>query len=286
MSNFRFSGHETFHCKSFWIKKGFDFITNNRDFKSNEALIELGVGKNMVASISHWIKAIGLEDGDGVSDWSMALFNESGFDPYLEDLGTIWLLHFHLLNTNYSSIYKLGFTEFRKSKIGNEFTLTQFSDFLIRYCLRNNISISQTTLYTDAKVFIKNYLRSIKINIKSIEEDTTTLFTEINLIQELEQVYIDNEPVLKFNYNTKESLPPEILLYAIKMKFPASASISILDIQNEVSELFLCNREGTESKLNQLESLGYLTKKEDAGRYEVQVSPELTPIEILRLHYE
>lgn len=286
MSNFRFSGHETFHCKSFWIKKGFDFITNNRDFKSNDALIELGVGKNMVASISHWVKAIGLEDGDGVSDWSMALFNESGFDPYLEDLGTIWLLHFHLLNTNYSCIYKLGFTEFRKSKIGNEFTLTQFSDFLIRYCLRNNISISQTTLSTDAKVFIKNYLRSTKINIKSIEEDTTTLFSEINLIQELEQVYIDNEPVLKFNYNTKESLPPEVLLYAIKVKFPASASISILDIQNEVSELFLCNREGTESKLNQLESLGYLTKKEDAGRYEVQVSPELTPIEILRLHYE
>lgn len=286
MSNFRFSGHETFHCKSFWIKKGFDFIANNRDFKSNEALIELGVGKNMVASISHWIKSIGLEDGDGVSDWSMALFNESGFDPYLEDLGTIWLLHFHLLNTNYSSIYKLGFTEFRKSKIGNEFTLTQFSDFLIRYCLRNNISISQTTLSTDAKVFIKNYLRSTKINIKSIEEDTTTLFSEINLFQELEQVYIDNEPVLKFNYNTKESLPPEVLLYAIKVKFPASASISILDIQNEVSELFLCNREGTESKLNQLESLGYLTKKEDAGRYEVQVSPELTPIEILRLHYE
>ncbi len=286
MSNFRFSGHETFHCKSFWIKKGFDFITNNRDFKSNDALIELGVGKNMVASISHWVKAIGLEDEDGVSDWSKALLNESGFDPYLEDLGTIWLLHFHLLNTNYSSIYKLGFTEFRKSKIGNEFTLTQFSDFLIRYCLRNNISISQTTLSTDAKVFIKNYLRSTKINIKSIEEDTTTLFTEINLIQELEQVYIDNEPVLKFNYNTKESLPPEILLYAIKVKFPASASISILDIQNEVSELFLCNREGTESKLNQLESLGYLTKKEDAGRYEVQVSPELTPIEILRLHYE
>lgn len=286
MSNYRFSGHETFHCKSFWIKKGFDFIANNRDFKSNEALIELGVGKNMVASISHWIKSIGLEDGDGVSDWSMALFNESGFDPYLEDLGTIWLLHFHLLNTNYSSIYKLGFTEFRKSKIGNEFTLTQFSDFLIRYCLRNNISISQTTLSTDAKVFIKNYLRSTKINIKSIEEDTTTLFTEINLIQELEQVYIDNEPVLKFNYNTKESLPPEILLYAIKVKFPASASISILEIQNEVSELFLCNREGTEIKLNQLESLGYLTKKENAGRYEVQVSPELTPIEILRLHYE
>ena len=212
MSNFRFSGHETFHCKSFWIKKGFDFITNNRDFKSNDALIELGVGKNMVASISHWVKAIGLEDENGVSDWSKALLNESGFDPYLEDLGTIWLLHFHLLNTNYSSIYKLGFTEFRKSKIGNEFTLTQFSDFLIRYCLRNNISISQTTLSTDAKVFIKNYLRSTKINIKSIEEDTTTLFTEINLIQELEQVYIDNEPVLKFNYNTKESLPPEILL--------------------------------------------------------------------------
>ena len=42
---YRFSGHESFPCKSLWLKKGYDFVVAGNDFNSPEAVIGLGVGK-------------------------------------------------------------------------------------------------------------------------------------------------------------------------------------------------------------------------------------------------
>jgi hypothetical protein len=285
MSNYRFSGHETFHCKSFWIKKGYDYIESNLDFKSDRAVIDLGVGKNMVASINFWTHAFDIQNLGSLTEWSKLIFSDSGFDPYIEKIGTVWLLHLHLLQKDYSSINNVTFNNFRKTRIGNEFTEDNLNDFLVRFCLRNGVTVSSNSLKSDVKVFLRNYVNTNTFNSKSIEDDVTTLLTELNLIQEIDGVYQNNEQVLKFNYNEKESLPALILLYAIKSRFPDNSSISILDIQNEVSEIFLCNREGTEAKLNDLQDLGLLIKKEDAGRYEIQIKTELNCFEILKMYY-
>ncbi|MCF8342507.1 MAG: DUF4007 family protein, partial [Chitinophagaceae bacterium] len=34
-----FSGHESFICKHFWLKKGYDFIIENGDFKYETAVM-------------------------------------------------------------------------------------------------------------------------------------------------------------------------------------------------------------------------------------------------------
>ena len=57
VKKYTFSGHESFPCKSLWLKKGYDFVVAGNDFNSPEAVIGLGVGKNMVASIRFWLKA-------------------------------------------------------------------------------------------------------------------------------------------------------------------------------------------------------------------------------------
>ena len=58
---YKFSGHESFPCKSLWLKKGYDFVANKNDFNSPDAVITLGVGKNMVASIRFWLRAFGVQ---------------------------------------------------------------------------------------------------------------------------------------------------------------------------------------------------------------------------------
>jgi hypothetical protein len=285
MSIFKFSGHETFHCKSFWIKKGFDFIDLKNDFKDQEAVVELGVGKNMVSSVNFWMHAFEIQKNDTLSDWAKLVFENNGLDPFLENIGTNWLLHFHLLQNDYASINKIAFNQFRKTRLGNEFTSSQFNDFLLRFCTRNNISVSSKTIDNDVKVFLKNYAKSLKVNFKSLEEDSTTLLTDISLIKEVEGMFQENEQVYRFNYSHCETLPSHIFFYAIKSIFPNYSSISILDIQQEVSELFLCNREGTEEKLNALQEIGLITKKEDAGRYEIQIKSEITRLDILKQFY-
>ena len=95
---YSFSGHESFSCKSLWLKKGFDFVANDIDFNAPEAVVALGVGKNMVASIRYWLKVLGLTEQDKPTQIANYLLDkENGKDRYIESLGTLWLLHFLLL---------------------------------------------------------------------------------------------------------------------------------------------------------------------------------------------
>ena len=48
-----FSGHGTFKCKTHWLKRGYDFICDGGNFNAEDAVIGLGVGKNMVSSIKY-----------------------------------------------------------------------------------------------------------------------------------------------------------------------------------------------------------------------------------------
>lgn len=63
-NKYTFSGHESFPCKSLWLKKGYDFVVGGNDFNSLDAVITLGVGKNMVASIRFWLRAFGVTEND------------------------------------------------------------------------------------------------------------------------------------------------------------------------------------------------------------------------------
>jgi len=80
MSKLRFSGHDTFIVRSYWPKKGYDFIKKGCKFSSEDAVVELGVGKNMVTSIQFWMKALGLlkDDNTTLTNFAKFLFEEQG----------------------------------------------------------------------------------------------------------------------------------------------------------------------------------------------------------------
>src|SRR6266545_1488765 len=107
-TTFTFSGHETFPFRYSWLKKGLDAVTEDSAlFLRDRAMVVLGVGKNMVRSIRHWCLAAGiLETLQGPTHrptghlrptWlGTALLADDGWDPYLEDPATLWLLHWQL----------------------------------------------------------------------------------------------------------------------------------------------------------------------------------------------
>jgi hypothetical protein len=65
-------------------------------------MVELGVGKNMVRSIRFWAQSAGIAVTEGrngrhtLTDFATALLGERGLDPYLEDIRTLWLIHWKL----------------------------------------------------------------------------------------------------------------------------------------------------------------------------------------------
>ena len=78
MNILKFSGHDTFHCRQQWLSKGIKIIENEGFTVFNKpeiAISKLGVGKNMVQSIQHWLKAFGLlNDKHEISELSKKMF--------------------------------------------------------------------------------------------------------------------------------------------------------------------------------------------------------------------
>ena len=100
---YRFSGHESFPCRYAWLPKAVEALQNNPRLFSDmdSAMVSLGVGKNMVRSIRFWVEAAGLAQPNrnrefDVSETGKMLLGCEGVDPYLEDIQTLWLIHWNL----------------------------------------------------------------------------------------------------------------------------------------------------------------------------------------------
>ena len=99
----RFSGHKSFPCRYAWLPKAVAAIAAKRELFADEekAMEELGVGKNMVRSIRFWVEATGMaaisqSGGLAGTGTGLAVLGPDGFDRYLEDIQTLWLIHWNL----------------------------------------------------------------------------------------------------------------------------------------------------------------------------------------------
>jgi hypothetical protein len=283
---YKFSGHESFQCRHFWLKKGYDFISSGMSHRDEHAVIELGVGKNMVASIVHWMRVYGLIDADNeLTDLAQLLYADGGFDPYMEDIGTAFLLHFQALRIDLASIYSIAFQDFRKTKITSDFTGKQLEEHISRRLIKEGVAFSHKSLQTDVKVFLRTYQTGTKMGAKTVEDDYASLLLGLGLFEAVNNSFIDGSQVYRFRYNEKKDLPALLWLYATLTIFPSQSSIAIEEVQSNVSDKFLCNREGTEGKVKELVEAGMLVFNEDAGRKELQIKSKLDQNQVLELYY-
>ena len=114
--NLGLPGHETFPCRYPWLPKAVNALRDHPDlFKDiDEAIVVLGVGKQMARAIRFWIEAAKVvekqEKGDfEISKLGEKLLGEDGFDPYLEDIQTLWLIHWNFSTHPESPIFAWDF---------------------------------------------------------------------------------------------------------------------------------------------------------------------------------
>lgn len=243
MSRYSFSGHESFFCKTIWLKKGYDAIQNGVDFSAPDAVANLGVGKNMVASIRYWMKAFGLTTNDVLSNFANLIFDDvNGLDPFVEDESTLWLLHYYLVKSQVASIYHLTFMDFKREKI--EFDRSQLQAFIKRRCNvpeQKNV-YNENTVKKDISVLLHNYVTPC--DMKSIE-DYSAILIDLGLIRA-----IDNEKYAFADISTSK-IAPEILLYALLDYKGQDTTISI-DVMQELSLLFGLSLSGFIEKVREI----------------------------------
>lgn len=209
-----FSRHESFVLRFGWLTKGFRaFEEDDNVFINKDAVITLGVGKNMVNSIRHWLRAVSLiileNDKKEATPIGKAIFSKNnGWDPYLEDEATIWLIHW-LISTNpeQATSWYWFFNKFHKP----EFTSTEVASALSSFAQENiEGKFSITSIKQDAAVLLRSYVQSKSSNRSSYEDDLDSPLSLLKLIS-----YSSSTKSYQSKLEDRENLPIGVFGFAI-----------------------------------------------------------------------
>ncbi|MFC3356434.1 DUF4007 family protein [Sphingobacterium zeae] len=283
MAKLSFSGHETFSCKIYWLKKGYDFLSEGNRFTDDDAVVDLGVGKNMVTSIRFWLKAFGIiDETDQTTEFANFVFGDNGVDPFLEDPLTLWLLHYQLLKNEKASIYSLVFNRFRRER--SEFNRAHLKRFILRVCAENEQNFSPKTIDSDIKVFLSNYLSQ---EGSDIEEASSNVLQELGLLSSSKQLDEDDNLVDVFRFRLlAKRIPIQAILFVI-LDSELGTSISLGHLANNPNALgnvFLLTESTLVDILKTLPPT-YSTFSETAGNQVLQLRADLNKYRILHNYY-
>jgi len=288
-----FSGHETFPFRYSWLPKGVQNVNSfDNLFARDDAVVILGVGKNMVKSIQHWCKVLGLiyspERGKyKVTELGEKLFGNTGYDPYLEDPGTLWLLHWQLTSRlETASTYYLGFTVWNI----DEFSRAIFEDWLFKTSkLYPSTHVTINSIHRDVDVFLRTYLPA-ETNRKLMTEDTFDCpLVELGLIEEIE-----NSGTFRFIRGPKPSLPSLIFLYSLldywetlPKKTDVISYEKILHNMGSPGVAFRLNENALTDYLETLPSWCGFVYDDTAGMRNIyRRDTKITKLEILKRYYQ
>lgn len=298
-----FGGHEKFVFRHGWLKKGVDGVKGNPlVFTNDEALVKLGVGKNMVRSIRHWCLATGLveEKKEGglahqlkTSNLGDKLLNNQGWDPYLEDIGSLWLLHWQL-STNLMRGF-VGYLLFSKF-IETEFTKRQLANYLSSQFTQNEIHTTSGTIDREIDVCLRTYVPAVRAKLGSIADETLDCpLAELDIVR-----FIPSDNIYRFNIGPKISLPLGVFGYAL-LSFLSSTvenrrTIAVdecLYTEGSPGQVFRLDENSVMEYLEllEVEMKGKIRLEETAGLRQVYLDETLGEYEdqafqLLKGHYE
>jgi hypothetical protein len=280
-----FSGHDSFQCRQLWLKKGYDYVLQGKSFNDEDAVVQLGVGKNMVSSIRFWLKAFNIIDSKDVpTEFGNRLFSdEKGYDPFLEDEASIWLLHYQLVKNGFASIYSIIFNEFRKEKLF--FDKETFVNYVKRIGESNHdFILNENTVAKDFIVFANLYKSDPES--KDVEDSFSGILSEIELLKTTgkgkdEQFYIENAE--------RDNLPEAVVLYTILDNSNYGNSISLNSLEfdwNSPGAIFALNRSGMMNKISEIvNQFKDITFTDQAGIKELQFKNKQNTFAILDQYY-
>ncbi len=213
-----FSGHQTFSFRYSWLPKGVLAAKSDPQiFFRDDALVTLGVGKNMVDSIRYWCEALGLLRVDGrtrqasLEPLGALLFGknrrEKGVDPYLEDPATLWLLHWQLASRpDLASTWYLAFTCWNRSL----FTRDQLAKWILEIARQSTATKSSpSSIKRDVDVFLRTYIPAQEDRRRPLEDSFDCPLGELGLLRQLDDGFY------QFYQGPKPSLPEAVLAFAL-----------------------------------------------------------------------
>ena len=222
---YRFTGHETFPCRYTWLPKAAAALKNKpnlfRDI--DEAIVALGVGKQMARAIRFWVEAAKVvkkqEKGDfKVSLLGKKLLDEKGLDPYLENLQTLWLIHWNFSTHRENPIFAWDFlmNQWQEPEIAPSLVVEVFE----KEADSQSRKLSPVTLKQHFNIFLHTYVPTRGTKGEILEDNLDCPLIELNLIRQIGERVSDGqngrrEPVYAFNRDPKPKISQELFAFCL-----------------------------------------------------------------------
>lgn len=241
-TSYRFSGHETFPCRYTWLPKAVQSLAPNPALfcSEDQAMVTLGVGKNMVRAIRFWADAAGvsLQSMDGtstVSSFGSELLGKTGYDPFLEDAKTLWLIHWKIATSNeplFAWDYLLN------SWHRPDFTRSEAVQYLAEEASRIGKKLSRVTLENHFTTFLHTYVPTRTKKGEVLEDNLDCPLVELELVVKVgERTVVDSnrrESIYAFRVEEKPEISAELFVYCLNefwtAQHPNESTLTFRDV--------------------------------------------------------
>lgn len=278
---YRFSGHESFSCRYAWIPKAVGALQDDPCLFSDidSAMVRLGLGKNMVQSLRFWVQAMrvaepALDGGLRLTDFGRRVFGLGGLDPYLEDITTLWLLHWQLCSHRENPLFAWDFLFNRYNE--PEIIRSDVLSVIEREARQLARPLSKATLAQHFDVFMHTYVPTRGQKAEILEENLDCPLVELELIERIGQranAKDKLEPAFAFCREPKPDLSWGVFLFAVDDYWnhcrPGEQTLTLRDIVAGVGspgQVFKLPEDDVRRRLSQIEeqSNGVLLYSESA----------------------
>lgn len=286
----KFRAHDTFFIRKGWLYKGMKNVKKDPAVfmgVNGNPMDILGIGANRVKALRYWLQAVELtsEPDKGRRSQSLTDFGEVVFenDKYIEEIGTLWLLHYKLArNVNEATAWYYFFNEFKLQ----EFTRDDFVLQLSSYIRMNDDEVSERSLDGDYICIINTYVPRIKSNPKKVDPESNIdcPLGELGLID----IVSKKDRLYKKCTPKSDTVPPLILLAVILDNADKQREIKISSIQNDrgnAGKIFNLDIITLVNLLNKIELMGHIKVVRTAGLDVVQIVTQMDFLDCAREYY-
>ena len=287
----KFRAHDTFFIRKGWLNKGMRNVNKDPAVfmgTNGNPMDILGIGANMVKALRYWLQAVNLtsEPNSGKREQTFTEFGRVVFenDPYIEEMGTLWLLHYQLAkNKDEATAWYYFFNEFKPS----EFTKEDFVKQLSNYIRINGEEVSERSLEDDYNCIINTYVPRIKSSPERVQPESNIdcPLGELGLID----ISNKKEKIYKKSVPKKDTIHPLILLAVILDQANGETSIKISSIQNDpcnAGKIFNLDIIALTALLYKIELLGYIKVVRTAGLDVIRIEKPMSFLECLQEYYD
>lgn len=299
----KLKGNESFNFREGWLRKGMRCVAEDENlFSRNDVMERLGVGSKMVKSIRFWLQATHLTEeqytnsGRSRSQFITEDFGSviAEYDPYFDDLFTLFLVHYHIVsNASLCIPWNIFFNEYDGQDFTKEDMIHTCEGFLDKK-MDEGCTYSESLLVDDCSNVIKMYMNSRageQVSKNSPvdthpEESLECPLTELGLLQKSTKrkgAFVKSMPA----HGALDKLA--VLYVMVQNISPEKNSVSIDDLlnaPNNIGRVFNLSRIAINEYLDQLRIAGYLTINRTAGLNMVYVETMMNPKDIMTEYYK